>query len=497
MKSLRALLARIPSYTLYGDSHALARAVSSIHYDSRQCSEDALFVAIKGLQHDGHDFITDAIERGARVIVAERSCDVPPRVSLVLVPNARTALADIAHAWYNTPAHKLRIIGITGTNGKTTCTFIFKHILESLGEKVGLIGTTGNYIGHEMLPTQFTTPEAPELCALFAEMHKRGVTSVVMEVSSHALALSRVHAIPFTGAIFTNLTQDHLDFHGTMENYASAKKLLFDMLDAYACAVVNADDEYSDMMLRDTAASRRILFGRSERAHVRIIAEDFSITQTHLTIRMDGTDVPMTIPLIGRFNVENLAACVAMARALDIDTESIIRAAATAQGAPGRMQRIPLLDGEAVAIVDYAHTPDALEKALLACRDLRTAAALEGRIVCIFGCGGNRDTTKRPRMGRIAAELADYVILTSDNPRLEDPLAILDDILAGIPRDKFPATIVLPDRREAIRHALHCAQPGDILLIAGKGHETYQIIGTEKRHFDDVEEIRKAACTVS
>lgn len=492
MKSLHTLLEKTPTFILQGDEHALARAVTSIEYDSRKCIEDALFVAIKGLQSDGHDFVGQAVELGARVVVAEREIDVPPYVSLVIVPESRKALAEMTHVWFDEPSTKLRVFSITGTNGKTTCTFILKHLLEAMGEKVGIIGTTGNYIGNEVLPSTFTTPEAPELCALLVDMRKRGATSVVMEVSSHALALDRVHELHFAGAIFTNLTQDHLDFHGTMDAYAQAKKILFDMLPVNAVAVSNADDERGSFMVQDTNANRVLFFGRSASADVQIMHERFSFARTQLTLKIFGTTLETSMSLIGKFNSENLAACVALVSALGCEVNILQETIQNrVQGAPGRMQRLPLLDGQAVAIVDYAHTPDALEKALLACRELRDTSAPNGRIICVFGCGGNRDRTKRPKMGAIASSLADVIILTSDNPRNEDPLAILDDILAGVPKEKFSSTIVIADRREAIRTALAHVQKDDIVLVAGKGHENYQILGSERIHFDDVEEIQQ------
>jgi UDP-N-acetylmuramoyl-L-alanyl-D-glutamate--2,6-diaminopimelate ligase len=314
-----------------------------------------------------------------------------------------------------------------------------------------------------------------------------------MEVSSHALVLERVHRTIFAGAIFTNLTQDHLDFHGTMEAYAEAKKRLFDMLPASAIAVSNADDERGGYMLQDTKASRKLLFGRSSNADVRIAEEELSFIRTYLTLNIAGEPLQTSMPLIGKFNSENLAACVAMAHALGCDTAKLREAITErVQGAPGRMQRLSLLGDQAVAIVDYAHTPDALEKALLACRELRDNSAQAGRVICVVGCGGNRDRTKRPKMGSIAARLADVLVLTSDNPRNEDPLAILDDVLAGVPKEKFAATTVLADRREAILHAIRQVQTGDIVLVAGKGHENYQILGDERVHFDDVEEVQSA-----
>jgi UDP-N-acetylmuramoyl-L-alanyl-D-glutamate--2,6-diaminopimelate ligase len=509
MKSLHTLLSSLPSYTLLGDAHALARGVQNVQYDSRRCKEDSLFVAIRGLRFDGHDFIDDAIARGARFIVAEEERETPNNVALALTPNSRHALADIAHAWHDYPSEKMRIFGVTGTNGKTTCTFILRRLLEAMGETVGVIGTTGNYIADEVLPSEFTTPESLELCELLTTMRKRGVTSVAMEVSSHALAMERVRGVRFAGAIFTNLTQDHLDFHGTMEKYALAKKRLFDMVSEDAIAVVNADDAASALMLSDSRAARKIMFGRSANADVRIANERLSFAGTHLSLSFRGANfesaekteintMEVHIPLIGEFNCDNFAACAAMAWGLGMPLDDLRRAAQErVEGAPGRMQRLPLLGGKAVAIVDYAHTPDALEKSLLACRRLLRAqeetTRQSGRIVCVFGCGGDRDRTKRPKMGAIASKLADAVILTSDNPRTEDPLTIIDDILAGIPQERFSAIVALPDRKEAIRAAIAQMRAGDIALIAGKGHETYQILGAHKIHFDDAEEIEVAA----
>jgi UDP-N-acetylmuramyl-tripeptide synthetase len=525
MKALHTLLAALPRFSMRGDAHALARAVTSIEYDSRKCSADALFVAMRGVQADGHDFIPQAIERGARFIVAERDIDelaanVPESVALVVVPDARKALASLAHTWYDEPSTKLRVFGVTGTNGKTTTTFLLKSLLEQSGESVGIIGTTGNYIGTDVIPSSFTTPEAPELCALFVEMRKRGATAIVMEVSSHALALERVFGTTFAGAMFTNLTQDHLDFHHTMEEYAAAKQHLFTMLPVSAFAVGNASDAWNTFMFAESPVlpQNRLHYGRSEAADLRIQDVSLGFTETQFSLENAGATQSavhhFTMSPIGGFNVDNAAGCLAMMRLLGASWEQLAEWLKNVQGAPGRMQRIPLnaSNGEAhtahgaVAIVDYAHTPDALEKALLSCSELRDSAVpgngngnengnengAKGRIICVFGCGGDRDRTKRPKMGAIAATLADIIIPTSDNPRTEDPLAILDDILAGIPKEKFPVTTVLADRREAIHHAVKQARSGDIVLIAGKGHENYQILGTEKIHFDDTEVVQEA-----
>jgi UDP-N-acetylmuramoyl-L-alanyl-D-glutamate--2,6-diaminopimelate ligase len=497
MIALGTILENLPSFVLQGDTLALKRVVASVTYDSRACTPDALFVAIPGLKNDGHDFVLQAITNGATVVVLEREMEVPSHVALVIVPDSRIALALLSHAWYGEPSVGLRIIGVTGTNGKTTTTFILKSLLEAMGEVVGIIGTTGSYIRDEILPSQFTTPEAPELCALLQTMKQRGATSVVMEVSSHALALHRVHGTIFAGGIFTNLTQDHLDFHETMEAYAAAKQRLFSTLPRHAVAVVNADDDYGNVMIEDTNAQTTLSFGRSPQADIRIAEQTLGFTKTDIVLTIKGEEVRATMPLVGRFNGENLAASVAMVSALGASVEQIAEAIPHMQGAPGRMQRIELPDEgvgtKPTAIVDYAHTPDALEKALLSCRELLASETdSPGKIFCVIGCGGDRDRTKRPLMGAIAVRLADIAIFTSDNPRSENPVAILDDMLSGVPHEKFTSVVVLADRREAIRYAMHKAAANDIVLVAGKGHETYQIIGSERSHFDDREEIEKA-----
>jgi UDP-N-acetylmuramyl tripeptide synthase len=551
--------------------------VHSLCYDSRKVQHGSVFVAIRGLTVDGHTFIPAALQAGATVIVAEglegekeqaienksttntlaAQHSRGQQAVFILVSDSRKALAVLAHTWYGEPSKHLRVFGVTGTNGKTTTTFVLKALIEACGgangvmtngksngtnngtsnnmshptpETVGIIGTTGNYIGGEMLPADFTTPEAPELCALLYEMKQRGATSVVMEVSSHALALERVYGTTFAGAVFTNLTQDHLDFHGTMEHYAAAKRKLFDMLPSEAIAVVNGDDERAAFMVRGTHARTILTVGRAEQNIIKISHEELSITSTAFALVINGVAYPFQMNLVGRFNVDNAVGCLALCYALShliankqsIPEQSVPQPSAphlsaseqirlpadriiaclqdglkTASPAPGRMQRVPLPNG-AAAIVDYAHTPDALEKALLTCRELLTSELLTNqqqdnappaRLVCVFGCGGNRDRTKRPKMAAIAARLADVVIVTNDNPRMEDPNAIVEDILAGIPPERRTATSVQTDRAAAIGQALTSLQHGDIALIAGKGHENYQIVGAERLHFDDLEQV--------
>lgn len=464
--------------------------VTSIQYDSRRCEPGCVFVAVGGGETDGHNYVADAVQRGAVAIVCERVQELGNGVAVVQVQDSRRALALMSHCWYGFPARDMTIVGVTGTNGKTTTTFILKSLLESRGETVGLIGTTGNYIGNEVLPTNFTTPEAPELCALFARMRQAGIRTVVMEVSSHGLALERVAGVEFSGALFTNLTQDHLDFHTSMQDYAQTKKRLFDALPATAIAIANGDDPHARAMLRDTNA-RYLLFGRGAENDVRIEAERFSLATTEFSLAIGNSELlNVSIPLLGRFNVENAAACAAYCLATGWTTEELIRALHAVRGARGRMERILLPNG-AIAIVDYAHTPDALEKALLACRELMPE---QGRLLCVFGCGGNRDTTKRPLMGRVASTLADIVVVTNDNPRREYPELIIENILAGVV--VASDTRVIPDRATAIRNALAHTRSGDVLLVAGKGHETYQLIDGVRHHFDDCEHVCEGAAVL-
>jgi UDP-N-acetylmuramyl-tripeptide synthetase len=509
----------VPSAVVVEQQH---QALTGLQYDSRRVTLGNVFVAIQGLSVDGHSFIDAAVKQGAALIVCERlpSTEPPFDCAYIQVSNSRKALAVLAHAWYNQPSRRLKVFGVTGTNGKTTATFLLKTLLEACGETVGVIGTTGNFIGDIVLPADFTTPESVELCALLDEMARRGASAVAMEVSSHALALDRVYATTFAGAIFTNLTQDHLDFHKTMEEYAAAKKRLFDMLPTDAVAVANADDAYARFMLADTQAARRVFVGRSAGTDVRVVAERVTRTETRFSLvssssspnRITNTPQDFSMKLVGRFNIDNAAGCLALCLALyqqqhsdyteqESFWQTLRQALQAAEPAPGRMQRIPLPNG-AAAIVDYAHTPDALEKALRTCRELliqQPSSSVNTRersakLVCLFGCGGNRDRTKRPIMGALAAQLADMVVVTSDNPRQEPPEEIVQDILHGVesvPEAERAVTLVSVDRAEAIKQALASVAEGDIVLLAGKGHETYQILSTGKIHFDDAEQVRE------
>jgi UDP-N-acetylmuramoyl-L-alanyl-D-glutamate--2,6-diaminopimelate ligase len=462
--------------------------IRKVTYDSRSVGRGDLFVAIRGLNLDGHRFIENAVHQGARAVILEDDRAVSDsfflhnNVTKVVVGNSRRALARISANYFGHPSKKLQLLGVTGTNGKTTSTHLLKSILESTGEKVGLIGTIEYRVGKEVIPAVHTTPESLELNELLDSMLKNGCRSVVMEVSSHALALERVYGFEFQLALFTNFTQDHLDFHGTMEAYFAAKKMLFDGLSEQSLAVTNLDDERGLSIVSGTKA-RLVTYGFQKRGDVTVRNAKVGIDGISLDVLYDDKSMSLTSPLNGRFNVYNLLGVTASALALGIGVRDIQRGVENVRSVRGRFERIASPEGWN-AIIDYAHTPDALRKVLESIREMKTGTR-QGRIITIFGCGGNRDREKRPQMGKVASELSDVTIVTSDNPRHENPESIVDEILKGIQSGTKVLRIV--DRREAIVAGLEMAQPGDVVLIAGKGHETYQILGDEKIHFDDRE----------
>ncbi|HVZ37747.1 MAG TPA: UDP-N-acetylmuramoyl-L-alanyl-D-glutamate--2,6-diaminopimelate ligase [Candidatus Kapabacteria bacterium] len=470
-----------------------ARSIGAIRYDSRAVEHDDLFVAVNGPDDRGIEFTKAAILAGAAAVITDAPEQMPADalrdndVTLIVVPDARKAMAQMAHALAGYPARHLKLIGVTGTNGKTTATFVLRQLLNACGERVGLIGTLGKMVSR-IVPTGYTTPEAPELATILAEMADEGMTTVVMEVSSHALVLERVALLDFAGAVFTNLTLDHLDFHGSMDAYREAKKKLFDSLRAGAPAAVNVDDPSGNAMVRDRPGDV-YRYGSAPDADVRIgaVELDPSGSRWELTLsqRLGGGTLRLATQLLGTFNVWNVTSALTLGLALGYDRLQLHAAVAQLEPVPGRMQSIPL-GGGATAVIDYAHTPDALENVLHSLHELRASG---GRIIAVFGCGGDRDRSKRPVMGRIAAELADHVILTSDNPRSENPDAIIAEIVAGIEHGVTVDRIV--DRQAAIEAGLEMAGPGDMVLVAGKGHEDYQIIGSERRHFSDAEVVRE------
>ncbi|MFZ4619838.1 MAG: UDP-N-acetylmuramoyl-L-alanyl-D-glutamate--2,6-diaminopimelate ligase [Bacteroidota bacterium] len=462
--------------------------VSGIQYDSRKVQRENLFVALKGGGADGHKFLSSAIANGAKVVVVEDDNSIPDPMCMhtgtvkIVVSNTRKALAQISANYYGRPATKLTMIGVTGTNGKTTTTFLIKQMLEAdEANKVGLIGTVEYAIGQEKFPATHTTPESLEMQQLFAQMVQKGCTHCVMEVSSHALHQFRAFGIPFKAAVFTNLTQDHLDYHGTMEEYFNAKKILFSGLTNDAVAIVNNDSEYGKKIVEGCSAQ---VTGYSIDQPSEMKAEQLSVSINGFSAVIHGEKVAPK--LVGRFNVYNFLAAYSVVKELGIYCSP--EQYAQLVPAPGRFEQIQSKKGW-TAIVDYAHTPDALENCLQTIHDV-LPHRFKTKIITIFGAGGDRDKSKRPLMGRIAERLSDVMIVTSDNPRTEDPMEIISDILEGI--DYKTKVIVESDRAAAIALGLSRAQSGDVVLVAGKGHEDYQVIGKEKIHFDDKEEVMKS-----
>jgi UDP-N-acetylmuramoyl-L-alanyl-D-glutamate--2,6-diaminopimelate ligase len=405
-------------------------------------------------------------------------------VAKIVVADSRKALAILAANFYRHPARTLRLVGVTGTNGKTTVTHLVKSVLEAAGENVGLIGTIGYLAGGEVLPATHTTPESLELNSLLATMVAKGCSAVVMEVSSHSLALHRVDGLGFHAGVFTNLTQDHLDFHGSMDNYCAAKRMLFESLRSPGRAVINADDPYATRMTAGLHVDC-LTYGVTTPADVRATDIRVDVRGLQVQIAAGDTNVSVSSSLTGRFNAFNVLAAYATGHLFGIPSRTICEGIAAVKSVRGRFEQIHSPAGW-TAVIDYAHTPDALENCLRTIREIRSAAS-PGRVVTVFGCGGDRDRSKRPVMGRVATDLSDVTIVTSDNPRHEDPRGIIREIMAGAApgKDVHEET----DRRVAIHMALAMARRGDIILIAGKGHEDYQVIGDEKRHFDDREEI--------
>lgn len=450
--------------------------ISGVSYDSRVTEPGDLFVAIKGFESDGHKFIPKAVEKGAAVVLCE---DAPENgAAYVRIKDCRKGLALVSREFFGNPASKMTLIGITGTSGKTTSSYLIKHLLETkLGAKVGLIGTNGNMIGEEHLHSEHTTPESYELNKLFSAMVDAGCTHVVMEVSSHALALERVAGIHFDVAEYTNLSQDHLDLHGTMQEYAEAKRLLFSRC---TTGCFNADDEYTRFML-EGATCKAITFS-AETDNADVTAKDIRMSASGVRFAaVYNNELALTkLAIPGIFSVHNALGAISVGLALGISLADCCDAMTTAKGVKGRVELVPT-DGDYNIIIDYSHKPGALETVLKTLRPVT-----RGRLVCLFGCGGDRDRLKRPIMGAIAADNSDFVIVTSDNPRTEEPMSIIKEITAGMKSKRTPKKVIC-DRVEAIHWAIDNACPGDVILLAGKGHEDYQIVGHEKHHMDERE----------
>lgn len=450
--------------------------VKGIAYDSRKVKPGFVFVCIRGFETDGHKYVKNALENGACAIAAEEPvyADVP----VICYENTRIALADLACRYFGNPSEKFTLIGVTGTNGKTTTTYLLKSIMETAGKCVGVIGTNQNIIGDKMLETQTnipTTPNSLELQQMFEEMARCGADCVIMEVSSHALELGRVHGCEFDVGAFTNLTQDHLDFHKTMENYMKAKAKLFDIS---RCGAINIDDEYGKRIL-DMHSDKDILtYGIENPADV--MAENIDITArgTEFDLIYKGVRYHTHIAIPGKFSVYNALTAVSSALAMGVDINVVLEGIERASGVMGRVEVVPT-DTDYTVIIDYAHTPDGIENIINAVKEFA-----KGRVITLFGCGGDRDNTKRAIMGEISGKLSDFTVITSDNPRTEDPEKIISQIEEGIKRTNGEYKVIV-NRRDAIKWALGFAKKDDIIILAGKGQETYQIIGREKHDFDE------------
>ncbi len=465
----------------------LDREITAIAFDSRRVKPGSLFVALRGEKVDGSQFVEQAIGAGAEAVVSE-AAEFRTRATNVVVADARIALADLAAAFYQHPARALKIAGVTGTNGKTTTAFLLKHICEATMHRCGLIGTVRYEVGDRILPAARTTPESLELHELLWQMRSAGCKAVAMEVSSHALMQARVRGVEFDAAIFTNLTQDHLDYHKTMDAYFEAKVRLFSGLAAQTRkkgkAVINIDDRYgAQLATRFGKEIPVITYGLGALADFRASNVRIDFNGTSYQLDAGGKSYLVRLPQIGQFNVYNSLAALAGAHVLGVEVRSGVLALANANAVPGRLEAVPAQRKFRV-FVDYAHTDDALQNVIKTCRELNPA-----RLIVVFGCGGDRDKTKRPRMGAVVNQHADFSIVTSDNPRKEDPLAIIEDIKPGMTRGHYE---VIVDRKEAIFKAIAMAEPRDIILIAGKGHETYQEFADHTAPFDDVAVARQA-----
>lgn len=467
--------------------------VTGVIDDSRRVEPGQVFVATRGVAVDSHLFISDAVERGAVAVVSEQPLASYSNVAIVQVEDSRDALGRLAHAAVGNPSADMLVLGITGTNGKTTSTYLLEAILTAAGYNVGVLGTIEYRYAGNSVEAANTTPSAYQLARMFQEMKQAGVNAVAMEVSSHAADQRRISGIQFDGCIITNITQDHLDYHGTMDNYAAAKKAIFtDYLQRYTdfkgsdpVSVLNIDDERVRGM-RDEIPGRVLTVGIETPADYR--ARDIAFSPTETTFRMEMADavVDLSTHLVGMYNVQNVLGAVALAHGVGLSLDAIRDGLAALEVVPGRLETVR--EGQPfLVLVDYAHTPDALERVLGNAREMA-----EGRLIVVFGCGGDRDPGKRPLMGKAAGDLADYVVVTNDNPRTEEPGLIAAGVMEGVSKSKVADEHValILDRREAIRQAVSVALPGDVVVIAGKGHEDYQILGHEKVHFDDREEAR-------
>lgn len=476
---LKQLVQQVEALKIEGP---LEGEVAGIAYDSRRVTPGMLFVAIPGQRTDGHEYIQTALERGAAAVVCERNGTVPHSATRIKVKDVREALARLATGFYQNPSSKLKVIGVTGTNGKTTVSFMIKAMLEQAGIKTGLMGTVHYEIGERMIPAQRTTPESLEVQQMMAQMVRAGCSACVMEVSSHALEQKRVLGVEFDVAIFTNLTHDHLDYHGNMENYFSAKSKLFAAISQgkkKAAAVINIDDTFGARLAGQTKVEVLLTYALDQQAKLRATQIQLGASGSRFTVEAPGQKFACRIPLIGRHNIYNSLAAIGAGIALELKPAAIQKALSTMPPVPGRLERVEM--GQPFGVyVDYAHTDDALRNVLRTVKEITT-----GRILLTFGCGGNRDSAKRAKMGKIAAEMADFTIITSDNPRKESAERIAAQIEEGYRSARQEAYVIELDRQRAIAQILGKAERGDTVLIAGKGHETYQEFEDTVVPFDD------------
>lgn len=451
------------------------KEIAEVTSDSRQVQEGYLFVCIKGASFDGHTVAGEMLEKGAAAVVSERDLGLPNQI---IVDDTRDAYSPICANFFSNPADSLKLIGLTGTNGKTTTTFLIKQILENVGKKVGLIGTVQNMVGDEIYPAHYTTPDPHELQGLFRKMVDASCEYCVMEVSSQALAQGRVKGIHFLVGAFTNLTQDHLDYHKTWENYFNAKRMLFENCDI---AVTNIDDKNGLKIVEGLPCKVKTYSVDNNNSDY--TAKNVSFSSHGVKYELVSDKIGrVNCPIPGRFSVYNSLCAASCALALGIDFDEVLCAIGNSKGVKGRIEVVPT-NTDYTVIIDYAHSPDGLENIITSLREIA-----KGRVVTVFGCGGDRDRTKRPKMGKIAADLSDFCVVTSDNPRSETPSKIIDDILEGMKDSKTPYTVI-EGRKDAIEWAMKNAQKDDIILLAGKGHETYQILPTGTIHFDEREVI--------
>jgi len=457
--------------------------IRGLHYDSRKIGQGDLFIAVPGFKVDGHSFLAQVREQGAAAAVVEQ---LNPNIDLpqIQVSNARNVMAGLSANFYKQSLDSMRLVGITGTNGKTSCGFLIQSILEAAGYPAGLIGTIAYFLKDKSIPAWNTTPEAIDLSGILDTMYKEGLQSAVLEVSSHALSLNRVDGLRFDAALFTNLSRDHLDFHQTEQDYFEAKSRLFNLLKKDGVAVLNLDDPYGEK-LAASVSGKMINFGFNDQADVCIKNWQGDLSGLEIQLEIENHIWTIHSKLIGAFNVQNITAAVAVGYSLGIGQSEIIKGVENLQVVPGRLEVYPFANG-VNAVIDYAHTPDALEKALQALRKV-----CKGKLIVLFGAGGDRDKGKRPLMGKAAEENADFCVVTSDNPRTEDAQQIINDILTGM-KDASKRKVIT-NRREALSEAMHLAQGEDIILIAGKGHETYQDINGVKYEFDDAAILKEIA----